>query len=86
MKAIWIVVAWLLGSSAEAHVKWFYQGERPPAQWDALLNPITLVVIAGVALLVAALWFVQRARGGRGIIPSMRWFGASDDHRAALFS
>ena len=86
MKAIWIVVTWLLGSSAEAHVKWFYQGERPPAQWDALLNPITLAVIGGVAALVTALAAVQRFRGGQGVIPTMRWFGASDDHRAALFS
>ena len=86
MKAIWIFTVWLLAGNAEAHVKWFHQGERPPAQWDALLNPITLAVMGGVVVLVAVLWAVQRARGGQGLIPAMRWFGASDDHRAALFS
>jgi hypothetical protein len=85
MNRIWIVLAWCLLSTAEAHVKWFHEGPRPPLQFDALLNPITLAVMGGVAVIVAALWALQRARGGVGLIPPMRWFGATDDHRAALF-
>ncbi|NJK45892.1 MAG: hypothetical protein HC933_17970 [Pleurocapsa sp. SU_196_0] len=64
-----LVVVLLLASSAEAHVKWFYEGGRPPLQWDALLNPVALAVMIGVVVIVAALFVLQRARGGRGLLP-----------------
>jgi uncharacterized membrane protein YphA (DoxX/SURF4 family) len=86
MNYILIVAAWLLLGSAEAHVKWFYQGTRPPLQWETVLEPLTLAVVGGVTAIVVALFFLQRRLGGRGLIPTMRWFGATDDHRAALFS
>jgi uncharacterized membrane protein YphA (DoxX/SURF4 family) len=80
-----LVVVWLFASSAEAHVKWFYEGGRPPLQWDALLNPVALAVMIGVVVIVGALFVLQRARGGRGLLPEMHWFGATNEHRAALF-
>jgi uncharacterized membrane protein len=87
MSRAWLpgVLLWLFASTAEAHVKWFYRGVRPPLQWEAVLQPVTLAVVLGVIGLSAGLWLVQRARGGRGLLPDLRWFGATDDHRAALF-
>ncbi len=88
MKRIWIAVVALMCvfvSVAEAHVKWFFRGLRPPLEPAAVLQPLTLGVIGVVAVLVLGLWALQRARGGAGLIPDMRWLGASDDHRAALF-
>jgi hypothetical protein len=79
------ILVWLWATPAEAHVKWFYDGQRPPLQWDALLHPVTLAVMIGVGALVLGLVILQRARGGRGLLPDMRWFGATEEHRSALF-
>ena len=78
-------LAVLLGARAEAHVKWFHRGERPAFDWASLANPLTLGVMAGVLLAVAGLWALQRARGGRGLLPSVEWFGATPERRMGLY-
>jgi uncharacterized membrane protein YphA (DoxX/SURF4 family) len=80
---VWLCL--LFGSSAEAHVKWFHQGPQPPFDWSAVLQPETLVFIGAVASLVLLLLIVQRARGGKGFIPSLEFFGALPERRMALY-
>jgi hypothetical protein len=75
----------LLSGDAFAHVKWFYRGERPPLDWAAFFQPLPLAFAGGAALAVLALWFVQRARGGRGFLPTLDFFGATPERRMALY-
>lgn len=75
----------LFSSTASAHVKWFYQGERPPLDWASFFQPLPLAFAAGTVLVVLGLWFVQRARNGRGFLPTLEFFGATQDRRMGLY-
>jgi hypothetical protein len=75
----------LFSSDAFAHVKWFYQGQRPPLDWAAFFQPLPLVFAGGAALVVLALWFLQRARGGQGFLPTLEFFGATPERRMELY-
>jgi uncharacterized membrane protein YphA (DoxX/SURF4 family) len=80
-----VILLLLLASSAEAHVKWFHQGTKPPFDWNALARPETLVFVGAVVSLVLLLLVIQRARGGRGFLPSLEFFGALPERRMALY-
>ncbi len=75
----------LLTSSAEAHVKWFHQGQKPPFDWNAVTRPETLVFIGAVVSLVLLLSVIQRLRKGRGFLPSLESLGALPERRMALY-
>ncbi len=75
----------LLSSPAEAHVKWFYTGERPPFDWKAVFSPLTLGFAGAVVLLVLVLGFWQKQRNKRGFLPTLEWFGAQPQRRMALY-
>lgn len=79
-----ILFAFLTSSQAFAHVKWF-QGDRPPLDLAAFFQPLPLVFSGGIALVVAVLWFWQRARGGRGFLPGAEFFNAALDRRMGLY-
>ncbi len=81
----WWSAVFLFSSQAEAHVKWFYQGQRPPFDWEAVFSPLSLIFIAAVCLTVLGLAFWQRARGGQGFLPNLEWFGAIPERRMALY-
>lgn len=86
MLAALIALAGLnLSSTSFAHVKWFYRGERPALDWAAFFQPLPLAFAGGVLLVVVALWFVQRARGGRGVLPRLEFFGATPERRMGLY-
>jgi uncharacterized membrane protein YphA (DoxX/SURF4 family) len=68
-----------------AHVKWFHTGPKPPMNFAALLEPVALALILAVSAVVIALWFVQRARGGTSLLPSVEWFGATPQRRMGLY-
>jgi uncharacterized membrane protein YphA (DoxX/SURF4 family) len=82
---IWLLAFVLLESSAEAHVKWFHQGQKPPFDWVAVFSLPTIGFVVAVVGLVATLWLLQRARGGHGVLPSLEWFGAAPERRMALY-
>ncbi len=80
------LAAFILSSSpALAHVKWFYAGQRPPFDWSAVFSPLTLLFVGAVLLTVLGLGFLQAARGGKGFIPTLAWFGAIPERRMALY-
>jgi uncharacterized membrane protein YphA (DoxX/SURF4 family) len=79
-----IVVAFLTGSQAFAHVKWFQQ-DRPPLDLTAFFQPLPLLFAGGVALVVLVLWLWQRARAGRGFLPGAEFFNATDERRMGLY-
>lgn len=72
-------------SSAEAHVKWFFVGARPPFDWATVFSPLTLIFVAAVVLIVLGLGLWQRSRGGVGLLPTLAWFGALPERRMALY-
>jgi uncharacterized membrane protein YphA (DoxX/SURF4 family) len=74
-----------LSGTAFAHVKWFYQGERPPLSWNAFFQPLPLAFAGGALLLVLGLWVLQRARRGRGMLPDLEFFGALPERRMGLY-
>ena len=80
-----LLIAQSVSGVAEAHVKWFHAGEAPPINLAALLEPVTLTLILAVSALVIALWFVQRARAGASLLPSVEWIGATPERRMALY-
>ena len=80
-----LLLAWITSGSALAHVKWFHTGPKPPINFAALLEPVALVLILAVSAVVIALWFVQRARGGASLLPSVEWFGATPERRMGLY-
>lgn len=75
----------LLGGTAWAHAKWFYQGSPPPLGWGNLAQPASLVALASVVLLTGLGVQVWRKRGRRGLLPGPVGFGAAPDRRAALY-
>jgi uncharacterized membrane protein YphA (DoxX/SURF4 family) len=81
----WLAASVLLSSSAEAHVKWFHQGDKPPFDWAAVFSMPTIGFVLAVMGVVAGLWFFQRIRGGKGFLPSLEWFGAASERRMALY-
>ena len=81
--ALVFAFTWL--SRAEAHVKWFHRGERAPFDWAALTDPLTLGVIGGVVAVVIGLTLIQWSRNGRGLLPSVEWFGATPERRMGLY-
>ncbi|MEY4530823.1 MAG: hypothetical protein RLZZ156_1544 [Deinococcota bacterium] len=85
LRLLFWLPAFLLFNNAEAHVKWFHQGERPPFNWLAVFSMPSLLFIVAVSLMVLGLWFWQRARGGVGFIPNLAWFGAISERRMALY-
>jgi uncharacterized membrane protein YphA (DoxX/SURF4 family) len=74
-----------LSGTAFAHVKWFYQGERPSLSWNTFLEPLPLAFAGGALLLLLGLWVLQRARGGRGLLPDLEFFGALPERRMGLY-
>jgi uncharacterized membrane protein YphA (DoxX/SURF4 family) len=82
---VWLLAFILFSSSAQAHVKWFHQGEKPPFDWVSVFSMPTLGFVLVVVGLVTALWVVQRSRDGRGVLPSLEWFGAVPERRMALY-
>ena len=84
-KSFAVLVGVLVSNTSFAHVKWFHEGESPTFSWAAVFSMPTIAFILAVSAVVAALWFFQRARGGVGFIPSLAWFGATSERRAALF-
>jgi uncharacterized membrane protein YphA (DoxX/SURF4 family) len=80
-----LLLAWITSGSALAHVKWFHDGPKPPMNFAALLEPVTLALVLAVSAVVIALWFVQRARGGTSLLPSVEWFGATPERRMGLY-
>lgn len=85
LRLLFCLLAFLLSNNAEAHVKWFYQGQQPPFDWTAVFSMPSLIFIVAVSLTVLGLWFWQRARGGAGFIPDLAWFGAIPERRMALY-
>lgn len=81
----WLLVFMLLSSPAEAHVKWFHQGEKPPFDWAALFSLPSLGFVLAVLGLVAGLAALQRLRRGQGFLPNLEWFGAAPERRMALY-
>jgi hypothetical protein len=75
----------LFSSDAFAHVKWFYQGDRPPLDWAAFFQPLPLAFAGGTVLAVIGLWFLQRQRRGRGFLPTLDFFGATPERRMGLY-
>ncbi len=79
------LIAVCLGSRALAHVKWFYRGERPPLDWASFFQPLPLAFALGTVIAVIGLWFLQRARSGRGFLPTLEFFGATPERRMGLY-
>jgi hypothetical protein len=80
-----LLLAWITSGSASAHVKWFHTGPKPPLNLAALLEPVALTLVLAVCAVVIALRFVQRARGGTSLLPSVEWFGATPQRRMGLY-
>ncbi len=80
-----LLAFFLCSSPAEAHVKWFQQGVRPPFEWNAVFSFPSLLFVLGVALTVLGLGFLQHLRAGRGFLPNLDWFGAIPERRMALY-
>jgi uncharacterized membrane protein YphA (DoxX/SURF4 family) len=81
---ILILFAFLTSGEAFAHVKWF-QADRPPLDLRAFFQPLPLAFSGAVAILVGVLWFLQRARGGRGFLPGAEFFHALPERRMGLY-
>ncbi len=71
--------------TAQAHEKWFYEGEHMPLRWDLYLRPIPLGFTIGVIVVFAAAALLWRIRGGRDFVPGPEAFGARDDRRMAFY-
>lgn len=73
-------------SPALAHEKWFSESAEYPLRWDLFVQPLPLALFGAVLLATLAaglLWW--RARG-RGFLPGLKSFGATDERRAMIFS
>ncbi len=81
---ILILFSFLTSGEAFAHVKWF-QGDRPPLDLRAFFQPLPLAFSGAVVILVGVLWFLQRARGGRGFLPGAEFFHALPKRRMGLY-
>lgn len=79
------LAAFLGASPALAHEKWFLESSGYPLRWDLFFRPEPLAILAGTILLAAVAWLIWRARGGRSLLPGPETFGATPEHRAALY-
>lgn len=87
-KYLWIVFllpAALLvtASPAQAHVKWFEQGDGS-LEWGLFFQPLPLALFGAVLLATLAGGILWRARG-RSFVPGPELFGASDRRRSILY-
>jgi len=79
------LLAALLGSSAGAHERWFYDAANYPLRWDLFFQPLPLALFGAVLLATAAGAWLWRARAGRDLLPDVERLGATPErHRLLL--
>lgn len=71
-------------SPALAHEKWFSESAEYPLRWDLFLQPLPLALFVAVLLATLAAGLLWRARG-RGFLPGLKSFGATDERRAMIY-
>lgn len=82
-----VVLATIFGTTpAYAHEKWFFNAQDYPLRFDLLFRPLPLAFILAVAVATAVAAWIWRLRGGRDFIPGPKFFGATPERLAALYS
>ena len=87
-KFLWIIflltsALLVTASPAQAHVKWFLQGDGS-LRWDLFFQPLPLALFGAVLVATVAGSLLWRARG-RSFVPGPELFGASDRRRSLLY-
>lgn len=78
------VILGAAASPALAHGKWFHEGPGYELRWDLFFRPLPLAFVGTVLLATLAGALLWRARG-RGLLPGVEAFGATDERRAMLY-
>lgn len=78
------VLVGLIATPALAHAKWFHKEPGYELRWDLFFRPLPLAFMGAVLLATLAGGLLWRARG-RGYLPGVEAFGATDERRALLY-
>ena len=72
--------------TAYAHEKWFTNAQDYPLRFDLMFRPVPLAFIGAVLIATAVGAWLWRLRGGRDFVPGPKFFGATPERLAALYS
>ncbi len=82
-----LVLARIAGvDEAYAHEKWFANAEEYPLRFDLMFRPLPLAFLGAVLAATAVGAWLWRHRGGRDFVPGPKFFGATPERLAALYS